>query len=37
VARLEREVAQLHTALGDRAGEEEEEVEVAEEAETEWT
>ncbi len=37
VARLEREVAQLRTALGDRAGEEEEEVEVAEEAETEWT
>jgi uncharacterized protein len=37
VARLEREVTQLRAALGDRLGEEEEEAEVAEEAETEWT
>jgi uncharacterized protein YceH (UPF0502 family) len=37
VARLEREVTQLRAALGDRLGEEQEEAEVAEEAETEWT
>jgi uncharacterized protein len=40
VARLERAVARLRAALGDRAEEEEEGkegVEVAEEAETEWT
>jgi uncharacterized protein YceH (UPF0502 family) len=36
VARLEREVAQLRAAPGDRPGEEEDEVEVAEQAEAEW-